>query len=91
MGETSNVVLVGDPGAGKSHLGDRPGASFGAEKTPGGAETRPRRVAQLLAGAFERFGYRSSPVKSLHCLLGGHGHRGLHIADTAARHGDKNT
>src|SRR6266849_171366 len=42
-------------------------------------------MAQSLTGAFERFGYRSSAAKSLHCLLRGHGHRGLHIADAEGR------
>src|SRR5258708_38634374 len=42
-------------------------------------------MAQSLTGAFERFGYRSSAAKSLHCLLRGHGHRGLYIADAEGR------
>src|SRR6266852_9473202 len=42
-------------------------------------------MAQSLTGDFERFGYRSSAAKSLHCLLRGHGHRGLHIADAEGR------
>jgi hypothetical protein len=42
-------------------------------------------------GALDDLAAAAAPLKAFNCLLRGHGHRGLHIADAAARHGDKNS